>query len=167
MVKTTTKDMIFSVLSQKCPTLKTEGNFNNHIGLPLTMLQLDDSYGAAVLEMGMRGLGEIDLLAGLALPNGAVITNIGETHLERLRTVANIAKAKGEILEHIDPLGFAVLNGDDPEVRRQAKRCRGAVIYYGTGEDSDIRAAKSQSIQEKQVIQHYTGWSIEITYLCR
>lgn len=139
--KTTTKDMIFSVLAQKCATLKTEGNFNNHIGLPLTMLQLDDSYGAAVLEMGMRGLGEIDMLAGLALPSGAVITNIGETHLERLRTVANIAKAKGEILEHIDPLGFAVLNGDDPEVRRQAKRCRGAVIYYGTGEDSDIRAA--------------------------
>lgn len=138
--KTTTKDMIFSVLAQKCATLKTEGNYNNHIGLPLTMLQLDDSYGAAVLEMGMRGLGEIDLLAGLALPNGAVITNIGETHLERLRTVANIAKAKGEILEHIDPQGFAVLNGDDPEVRRQANRCRGAVIYYGTGEDYDIRA---------------------------
>lgn len=138
--KTTTKDMIFSVLEQKCPTLKTEGNFNNEIGLPLTMLQLDDSFGAAVLEMGMRGMGEIDLLAGLALPDGAVITNVGETHLERLGSVANIGKAKGEILEHVIPQGFAVLNGDDPLVRQQASRCRGRVIYYGMGEDADIRA---------------------------
>jgi UDP-N-acetylmuramoyl-tripeptide--D-alanyl-D-alanine ligase len=139
--KTTTKDMIFSVLDQKYPTLKTEGNFNNEIGLPLTMLQLDDSFGAAVLELGMRGMGEIDLLAGLALPDGAVITNVGETHLERLGSVANIGKAKGEILEHVNPQGFAVLNGDDLLVRQQAKRCRGTVVYYGTDENADIRAA--------------------------
>lgn len=138
--KTTTKDMIFSVLEQKCPALRTQGNLNNHIGLPLTMLQLDDSYGAAVLEMGMRGMGEIDLLAGLALPNAAVITNVGETHLERLGSLVNIGKAKGEIMEHITPQGFAVLNGDDPLVRLQAKRCRGTVVYFGTGEDADIRA---------------------------
>lgn len=141
--KTTTKDMIFSVLMQKYPTLKTEGNFNNHIGLPLTMLKLDESYGAAVLEMGMRGMGEIDLLAGLAEPDGAVITNVGETHLERLGTVANIARAKGEILEHLTPRGFAVLNGDDSLVREQAGRCRGRgrVIYYGLGDDVAIKAA--------------------------
>lgn len=139
--KTTTKDMIFSVLEQKCPTLKTEGNFNNEIGLPLSILQLDDSFGAAVLEMGMRGMGEIDFLAGLALPDGAVITNVGETHLERLGSVANIGKAKGEILEHINSQGFAILNGDDLLVREQASRCQGRVIYYGTGEDADIRAA--------------------------
>ena len=138
--KTTTKDMIFSVLERKCPTLKTEGNFNNEIGLPLTMLQLDDSFGAAVLEMGMRGMGEIDLLAGLALPDGAVITNVGETHMERLGSVANIGKAKGEILEHVVPQGFAVLNGDDPMVRQQASRCQGRVIYYGTGADAEVRA---------------------------
>jgi UDP-N-acetylmuramoyl-tripeptide--D-alanyl-D-alanine ligase len=101
---------------------------------------LDDSFGAAVLEMGMRGMGEINLLAGLALPDGAVITNVGETHLERLGSVANISKAKGEILEHINSQGFAVLNGDDPLVRIQAKRCRGTVVYYGTGEDADVRA---------------------------
>lgn len=147
--KTTTKDMIFSVLEQKYPTLKTEGNYNNHIGLPLTMLQLDDSYGAAVFEMGMRGLGEIDLLAGLALPDGAVITNVGETHLERLGSVANIGKAKGEILEHVNPKGFAVINGDDPLVRLQVKRCRGTVLYYGTGEDADIRATDIEVTEGK------------------
>lgn len=131
--KTTTKDMISSVLEQKFRTLKTQGNFNNHIGLPLTLLKLDNTYGAAVLEMGMRGLGEIDLLAGIAKPDGAVITNIGETHIERLGSVSNIAQAKGEILKHIRQEGFAVLNGDDSNVRAQAEWCQGRVIYYGTG----------------------------------
>ena len=138
--KTTTKDMIATVLEQKYTTLKTAGNFNNEIGLPLTLLKLDDSYGAAVIEMGMRGLGEINLLAGMAEPDGAVITNIGETHLARLGTVGNIAKAKGEILDHIAPTGFGVLNGDDRLVRQQAARCRGRVIFYGTTGDSAIRA---------------------------
>lgn len=138
--KTSTKDMVSSVLEQKYRTLKTQGNFNNHIGLPLTMLKLNDSYGAAVLEMGMRGLGEIDLLASITKPDGAVITNIGETHIERLGSVSNIAKAKGEILDHIEPSGFAVLNGDDENVRGQAERCRGKLIYYGTGSSVSILA---------------------------
>jgi UDP-N-acetylmuramoyl-tripeptide--D-alanyl-D-alanine ligase len=131
--KTTTKDLIASVLEQKFTTLKTQGNFNNEIGLPLTLLQLDDNYQAAVLEMGMRGLGEIDLLASIALPDGAVIINIGETHVERLGSVANIAKAKGEILDYIDEKGFAVLNGDDIMVRQQSGRCKGRIEFYGTG----------------------------------
>ncbi len=138
--KTTTKDLISSVLEQRFRTLKTKGNFNNHIGLPLTLLKLDNTFGAAVLEMGMRGLGEIDLLAGIAKPDGAVITNIGETHLERLGSVSNIARAKGEILDHMGPNGYAVLNGDDQYVRGQAGRCRGRVIYYGTGGDASLLA---------------------------
>lgn len=138
--KTTTKDMLFSVLQQKYKTLKTEGNFNNHIGLPLTLLKLDQSFGAAVLEMGMRGLGEIDLLAGITKPEGAIITNIGETHVERLGSVETIAKAKGEILDHVDSTGFAVLNGDDVFVRQQAFRCRGKLIFYGTGQDASVYA---------------------------
>lgn len=138
--KTTTKDMITSVLEQKYKTLKTQGNFNNHIGLPLTLLELDNSYQAVVLEMGMRGLGEIDILTRIARPDGAVITNIGETHLERLGSVANIARAKGEILDYIEPRGFAVLNGDDPLVRQQAIRCRGRIVYYGTAGEVSIRA---------------------------
>lgn len=138
--KTTTKDMIASVLKTKYTTLKTEANFNNDIGLPQTLLKLDNSYGAVVLEMGMRGIGEIDLLASIARPDGAVITNVGETHLERLGTVENIAKAKGEILDHISSIGFAVLNGDDERVRNEAKRSLGRTIFYGTQNNADIRA---------------------------
>ncbi len=149
--KTTTKDMIAAVLQQKYATLKTSHNLNNEIGLPLTLLQLDHTYGAAVLEMGMRGLGEIDLLAGIAQPDGAVITNIGETHLERLGSVANIARAKGEILDHLGPEGFAVLNGDDPLVREQASRCRGRVIFYGTRADLPVKAAGITTGGGKQV----------------
>ncbi|WP_418790569.1 UDP-N-acetylmuramoyl-tripeptide--D-alanyl-D-alanine ligase [Phosphitispora sp. TUW77] len=149
--KTTTKDLIAAVLEQRYAVLKTEGNLNNHIGLPLTLLKMDDNYGAAVLEMGMRGLGEIDLLAGIVKPDGAVITNIGETHLERLGSVANIARAKGEILDHIEIEGFAVLNGDDPLVRDQAGRCKGRVVFYGTNGDmpftaQDIRSPEGRSI---------------------
>ena len=150
--KTTTKDMTASVLGQKFVTLKTEGNMNNHIGLPLTLLKLDDSHGAAVLEMGMRGLGEIDLLAGIALPDGAIITNIGETHLERLGSVANIARAKGELLDHITEKGFAVLNGDDPLVRQQSARCRGRVIFYGTGGEAPVCAENISTADGKGLV---------------
>lgn len=162
--KTSTKDMISSVLEQKFQTLKTQGNFNNHIGLPLTLLKLDDSFGAAVLEMGMRGLGEIDLLASITKPDGAVITNIGETHIERLGSVSNIARAKGEILDHIEPSGFAVLNGDDENVRRQAERCRGKIIYYGTEGSKAISASDISTSGGKSTVFTLTtpGGSIEV-----
>lgn len=150
--KTTTKDMIASVLGQRFNTLKTEGNFNNQIGLPLTLLKLDANYGAAVLEMGMRGLGEIDLLAGIALPDGAVITNIGETHLERLGTVAHIARAKGELLDHITEEGFAILNGDNPLVRQQSGRCRGRVVFYGTHGDVSLKAENITAAGGKELV---------------
>lgn len=139
--KTTTKDLIAAVLDRRYKTLKTTGNLNNHIGLPLTLLKLDETYGAAVLEMGMRGLGEIDLLAGLAQPTVAVITNIGETHLERLGSIENIAAAKAEVLNHLNAQGIAVLNGDDPWVRQVAGRFEGRALFYGLGAENDIRAA--------------------------
>lgn len=149
--KTTTKDMISSVLEQKYVTLKTQGNLNNHIGLPITMLKLDDKYGAAVFEMGMSGLGEIDLLAGLAKPDGAVITNIGETHLEKLGSIANIAKAKGEILDHIGTQGFAILNGDNQLVRQQAERCQGKKVFFGTTGDVEIMAKDIENFGESGI----------------
>lgn len=128
--KTTTKDLIAAVLSTKFKTLKTEGNFNNEIGLPLTLLQLNDHQGA-VVEMGMRGLGQIDELCQIAGITGAVITNIGETHLELLGTRENIARAKGEILEHVPKQGFALLPADNPLATAQAHRCRGKVLTFG------------------------------------
>ncbi|SHF42236.1 UDP-N-acetylmuramoyl-tripeptide--D-alanyl-D-alanine ligase [Desulforamulus putei DSM 12395] len=137
--KTTTKDMIASVLNTRYNTLKTEGNYNNELGLPLTLLHLTEEHQAAVVEMGMRGPGEIDFLARLAKPTGAVITNIGEAHLERLGSVQNIARAKTEVLEHIGEEGFAVLNGDSPFLRELAGRCKGKVWLYSLEGPGDIR----------------------------
>ncbi len=136
--KTSTKDLIYSVLSAKFRAVKTQGNFNNEVGLPLTLLQLGEEHQVAVVEMGMRGFKEIDFLSQIALPNGAVITNIGEAHLELLGSVDNIARAKGELLEHVPETGFAVLHGDSPFIAREAKRCRGKVILYGEKPEFDL-----------------------------
>ncbi|SHK24392.1 UDP-N-acetylmuramoyl-tripeptide--D-alanyl-D-alanine ligase [Desulforamulus aeronauticus] len=138
--KTSTKDMIAAVLQIRYHTLKTEANYNNELGLPLTLLNLQQEHQAAVVEMGMRGSGEIDFLAGLAKPTGAVITTIGEAHLERLGSVHNIALAKTEVLEHIREEGFALLNGDSPWLRELATRCRGKVWFYSLQGNADIVA---------------------------
>lgn len=110
--KTTTKDMIYSVLSQKYRCKKTEGNYNNHIGLPFTILQLEDNDEISVLEMGMSGFGEIDRLCEIAQPDYGVITNIGDSHLEFLKTRENVFKAKGEIIKYINPNNLIIF-GDD------------------------------------------------------
>lgn len=138
--KTSTKDMIAAVLNTRYKTLKTQGNYNNELGLPLTLLALDQTHQAAVVEMGMRGFGEIDLLARLAKPTGAVITNIGEAHLELLGSVQNIAVAKAEVLDHIGAEGFAILNGDSPELRNQVSRCQGQVWFYSINGQTDLVA---------------------------
>ncbi|MCL5676863.1 MAG: UDP-N-acetylmuramoyl-tripeptide--D-alanyl-D-alanine ligase, partial [Firmicutes bacterium] len=107
--KTSTKDLIASVLVQGFRLLKTEGNLNTEIGLPLTLFRLDAGTEAAVVEMGMRGLGQIRYLASLAEPAVGVITNIGRTHLELLGSEENIARAKAELVEALPEDGFAVL----------------------------------------------------------
>ncbi|MDI6732297.1 MAG: UDP-N-acetylmuramoyl-tripeptide--D-alanyl-D-alanine ligase [Candidatus Margulisbacteria bacterium] len=111
--KTTTKDMLAAILSQKALTLKNEENFNNEIGVPLTLLKLTKQHRFAVIEMAMQGLGEIDLLAKLVRPHIAIVTNIGESHLEFLKTKANIAKAKAEIFKYLTKNNYAVINQDD------------------------------------------------------
>ncbi len=129
--KTTTKDMIAAILSEKWSVHKTQGNFNNEIGLPLTVLGLDESHQILILEMGMRGLGQIFQLTQIAPPDIAVITNIGPVHLELLKTQKNIQHAKGEILTGLKPNGMAVLNGDDPLVRELGENSEHLVLYYG------------------------------------
>ena len=143
--KTSTKDMIAAVLNSRYQTLKTEGNYNNELGLPLTLLNLTQQHQAAVVEMGMRGLGEIDFLAKITKPTGAVITNIGEAHLERLGSLKNIALAKTEVLEHIGAEGFAILNGDSPFLKELASRCRGEVWFYSLAGNADIVAHNIRS----------------------
>ncbi|MGL4867511.1 MAG: UDP-N-acetylmuramoyl-tripeptide--D-alanyl-D-alanine ligase [Cetobacterium sp.] len=111
--KTTTKDLIAGVLSEKFEVLKTLGNHNNHIGLPFTILQIKDNHEIAVLEMGMSNLGEIDLLAKIAQPDYGVITNIGDSHLEFLKNRDNVFIAKTELLKYVKP-DKTLLFGDDP-----------------------------------------------------
>ena len=111
--KTTAKDMIAAVLGTKYRVLKTEGNFNNNVGLPLTLLRLDRSCEICVLEMGMDRFEEIDYLADIVRPDVGIITNIGDAHIERLGSRENIFKAKCELLPHIKPDGLVILNGDD------------------------------------------------------
>jgi len=112
--KTTTKDMTASILSKKYETLKTKGNFNNDIGLPLTLLNLQPQNNALVLEMGMNHPGEISLLSNISLPKVCIITNIGDAHIENFGNRSGILKAKAEIFQGIQQEGTAILNGDDP-----------------------------------------------------
>ncbi|MGL5050737.1 MAG: UDP-N-acetylmuramoyl-tripeptide--D-alanyl-D-alanine ligase [Fusobacteriaceae bacterium] len=111
--KTTTKDILFSILKEKFKTKKTEGNYNNHIGVPFTILTTPEDTEYIVLEMGMSNLGEIDLLGKISLPNYGVITNIGVSHLEILKSKENVFKAKTELLNHIKLENIFVTNDDE------------------------------------------------------
>jgi len=137
--KTTTKEMIASILAQGRAVLKSQGNFNNEIGLPLTLFTLDETHQAAVLEFGMRGRGQIGYLAAIARPTVGVITNIGLTHLELLGSQQEIALAKAELLDEMAPSGIAVLPAGDafyPLLREHAK---GAVVRVGDTSECEYR----------------------------
>lgn len=148
--KTTTKDMIASVLSQKFKVLKTEGNFNNAIGLPLTLLKLQYSHEIAVLEMGMSSLGEISLLSDIVRQNIGVISNVGITHIEKLGSRDNILQAKLELFSYFDKNSVAVINGDNDMLRDyHSERYR--VIKYGLRESNDIFAYAIEEKGEKGI----------------
>jgi len=139
--KTTTKDMLASILAQKMPTLKNEENFNNEIGVPLTLLKLTHKHRAAVIEMGMQGLGEIELLSRMVRPNIAVITNIGEAHLAFLKTKKNIARAKSEIFKYLTPKDCAIINQDDEffeHLRAKARKRKAKVMTFGIIDKANI-----------------------------
>ena len=150
--KTTTKDLIASVLKQKYKTLKTQGNFNNEIGLPLTLFRLDDSYQALVLEMGMRGLGEITRLTEIAPPDIAVITNVGQTHIELLGSIENIARAKSELVQSLDSRGTAVLNADDQRVQKMSQVTTANTIYYGLEREADVRGEDIKTLANEDKV---------------
>ena len=114
--KTSTKEMVASVLSQKYRVLKTEGNFNNELGLPLTIFRLREEHEIAVLEMGISDFGEMHRLSKIARPQTCILTNIGWCHLENLKTRDGILKAKSEIFDYIRPDGHVILNGDDDKL---------------------------------------------------
>jgi UDP-N-acetylmuramoyl-tripeptide--D-alanyl-D-alanine ligase len=132
--KTSTKEMIASVLEQKYRVLKTAGNFNNEIGLPLTIFRIREEHQVAVLEMGISDFGEMNRLAEMAKPDIAVITNIGLCHLENLGTRDGILRAKTEMFSHLQPDGCAILNGDDDKLITQTEVNGRPAVFYGIAE---------------------------------
>ena len=140
--KTTTKDLTAAVLSTLGDVQKTSGNFNNEIGVPLTLLGITDNHKAAVVEIGMRGLGQIESLAKVVKPNIGIVTNVGETHIELLGSIENIAKAKRELVEAIKTGGTVILNADDPNVMDMKSHVNEGVkvITFGINNEADVRA---------------------------
>jgi UDP-N-acetylmuramoyl-tripeptide--D-alanyl-D-alanine ligase len=137
--KTSTKDLIAAFLSKKYKVFKTKGNFNNQIGLPLMILELDSTIDVAVLEMGMSDLGEIDVLAKCARPDIAVITNIGLSHIENLKTQDNILKAKSEIFNYFTESNALVINGEDKNLLRIKDKCF-KIVKIGYNHEYDLYA---------------------------
>jgi UDP-N-acetylmuramoyl-tripeptide--D-alanyl-D-alanine ligase len=143
--KTTTKEMIGRVLSQRFRTLVTAGNYNNHIGVPLTLFRLRRRHEAAVIEMGISGLGEMSRLCEIAAPTHGVLTNIGPTHLATLGTMETVARAKGELLKSLAPGGTAILNADDPFFRRLSSWATCPVLSFGFCRGAAVRALRIKS----------------------
>ncbi len=139
--KTSTKDLLAACLGAKYNVVKTQGNFNNEIGLPKTLLSIEQDTDIAVVEMGMRGLGQIAELCRIAEPDSGLITNVGETHMELLGSMENIGKAKSEIVVDLPANGFAVLNGDNEYVLQAAAKTKAKVVYFGLGEQCDYRGS--------------------------
>lgn len=168
--KTTTKEMIALVLSEKYNCLKTIGNLNNEIGLPKTLFTMDNSHTAAVIEMGMSDFGEIERLSKTALPTIGVITNIGFSHIENLKTQEGILKAKLEILKGMENNAPLVLNGDDPKLfPLKNKLCgeRPVKLFGIENKESDFRGSDIIESDGKTSFNvNYEGKSAKIFIPC-
>lgn len=140
MGKTTTKDMVAAVLGEKYRVLKTEGNLNNEIGVPMTLLRLSGEHEIAVLELGMNHAGEIDYLSALVEPDVVLMTNIGDSHIEHFGSREKILEAKSEIFHHVKSGAFVVINGDDPLLNTLPGKLPYAFTRVGAGEGLDYRA---------------------------
>jgi UDP-N-acetylmuramoyl-tripeptide--D-alanyl-D-alanine ligase len=154
--KTTTKEAIAAVLAQRFQTLKSVGNYNNEIGLPLTLMTLEPTHERAVLEMGMYDVGEIAALCRIALPQVGVVTNVGPVHLERLVTIERIAQAKAELIEALPADGIAVLNGDDGRVHDMRRRTAAPSITFGLHANNTVWADSivSQGLEGTRFVAH-------------
>ena len=144
--KSTTKELTAEILSQRYHTLKSQGNLNNEIGLPLSLLHLGKGHQCAVLEMGFYVPGEISLLCDIAKPQVGVITNVGTVHAERAGTQEIIARGKAELVESLPSNGWAILNYDDPWVRPMAKKTAAQVFYYGLDPAADLWADEIEGL---------------------
>ena len=144
--KTTTKDMLSAVMNMQYNTLKTEGNFNNELGLPLTIFRLKQTHEAAVLEMGMSEFGEIDYLADIARPDVAIITNIGMSHIENLGSQEGIFKAKTEICNYFNKDSLLIVNADDKYLKKALNFKGFSVVGYGILNDCQYKARDIENL---------------------
>jgi UDP-N-acetylmuramoyl-tripeptide--D-alanyl-D-alanine ligase len=162
--KSTTKELVGAVLSTRYNTLTSEGNLNNEIGLPLTLLNLTAAHERVVLEMGMYDLGEITLLCNIACPHVGLVTNVGEAHLERLGTIERIAQAKTELVQALPQDGIAILNYDDPRVLPMAQQTKAQVLTYGLSPEADLWASDvtSAGLEGTRFVFHYQGEMLHV-----
>ncbi len=144
--KSTTKELVAEVLSQKYRTIKNTGNLNNEIGLPLTILKMTESHQRAVLEMGFYVPGEINQLCEIADPVVGVVSNIGTVHAERAGSIEAIAKGKAELIEYLPEKGIAILNYDDPLVRPMAEKTKAQVLFYGLDPQAHLWADQIEGL---------------------
>ena len=162
--KSTTKEMVAEVLSQRYHTLKSPGNLNNEIGLPLSILKLGPGYQRAVLEMGFYIPGEIALLCDIAQPQVGVVTNIGTVHAERAGSQENIFLGKSELVQALPDDGIAILNFDDPWVRKMEEKTRAQIFFYGLSSDADLWAdnVEGQGLEGIRFRLHYKRETLHV-----
>ncbi len=162
--KTSTRTMLTHIVGRKYETLATMGNFNNEIGLPLTLLRLEKTHTLAVLELGMNRPGEIRRLAEICRPDIGIITNVAPAHLEGLGSIEGILRAKGELLEGLNANGRTILNADDPHVASLAENASGEVLLFGLSDQAVVRASHVRE-QRHQLSFHLEvpGETIEVT----
>lgn len=164
--KSTTKELTADVLSRRHPTLKNSGNLNNEIGLPLTLLHLNSDHHWAVLEMGFYVPGEIALLCDISLPHVGVVTNVSQVHMERAGSLEAIARGKSELVENLppEPEGVAILNFDEPLVRKMADRTEARVFFYGLSPEADLWADQIEGLGLDGIrfVLHYGGESLHV-----
>jgi UDP-N-acetylmuramoyl-tripeptide--D-alanyl-D-alanine ligase len=138
--KTTVKEATAALLAHLAPTLKPVGSFNTEVGVPLTLLRLEENHRYAVLEMGAQRVGEVAMLCKIAPPKIGVVTVIGPEHLEFFGSMENVIRGEREIVEALTAEGIAILNDDDPDVRAMAEQTKAKVVRYGRGESAEVRA---------------------------
>ncbi len=144
--KTTTKDMIASVVSQKYDTLWTDGNYNNEVGVPLTVFRIEDHHQAAIIEMGMNHFGEIDRLAAVVRPHIGVISNVGVAHIEHLGSREGILQAKCEMFAHMDENGTAILNADNDMLQTMEDKLKQDTLWFGVENQKDFYADEIEQL---------------------
>lgn len=159
--KTTTKEMISAIVSSRGEVLKTEGNFNNLIGLPLTVFRWRSEHKVAVLEMGMNAKGEIRRLTEIANPTIGIITNVTAAHLEKLQTVEGVAEAKGELFERMRKDGVAIVNDEDYFVKKAVGSFKGSVITFGMQNSSDVQFLHMESQDLESTILTFSAMGEE------